>query len=331
MPTLRLLTLACLSLALINAAGAARPSPAAAIAFVREDPTRADINAAVDLWLVRPDGQGARRVVGSPGWDESPAWSPDGSRIAFDKGIYEAGAGDDVLKSIDVWIVGADGHRPRRVTRDGSASSPSWSPDGRELAFARGNGVFVVRPDGSGKRHVGRRSDPTPPAWSPDGRRIAFTTPGELWSVRANGWGQRLLARGASSDTHAVWSPDGRWIGYGGGGVFAVRSTGGGPRLVSRRDEEALWSPGGKRIALVRLGTPREAGIFLAEPDGSRRRRLTKGLDTEPTWSPDGRRIAFRRGLVVGDIYVVSIDGGRPRNLTRTSRLDERQPAWRPR
>jgi hypothetical protein len=45
----------------------------------------------------------------------------------------------------------------------------------------------------------------------------------------------------------------------------------------------------------------------------------------------DGRTIAFRRGLFVGDIYLVNVDGSRLRNLTRTPKLDERQPAWRPR
>ena len=330
---MRLLTLVLLSLTLAAAAGATRSAraPVGVIAFVREQPTRADINAGVDLWIVRTDGRGTRRFIGGSGWEESPAWSPDGSRIAFEKAFYEAGEHGDTLRTIDVWTARADGRGRRNVTHDGSAASPAWSPDGGRLAFARGNGVFVVRRDGSGKRRIARRADPTVPAWSPDGRRIAFAVPGELWIARADGTGERLLARGASSDTHAVWSPDGRSIAYSATGVFVVSSAGGRPRLLSRHDEEVLWSPDGRRIALVRSGTPREAGIFLAAPDGRKRRRLTRGLDTEPAWSPDGRRIAFRRGLLVGDIYVLNVDGSSLRNLTMTPKLDERQPAWRPR
>ncbi|HEV8251653.1 MAG TPA: hypothetical protein VGQ15_16905 [Gaiellaceae bacterium] len=324
---------------MVAAAGAghsAAPPPAGLIAFVRESPTRTDINAAVDLWVVRTDGGGARKVVGTSGWDENPAWSPDGRRIAFDKALYEAGEFEDVLKAIDVWIVGGDGRGRRNVTHDGSAALPAWSPAGNALAFARGDGVFVIKPNGSARRHVGRRSDPTEPAWSPDGSHVAFTTPGEVWVASPRGTGQRRLAQGASSDTRAVWSPDGHSISYAGRngksvGVFVVKLTGGRPLLLSRLDEQAIWSPDGRRLALVRSGTPRQAGIFLAGPDGRAERRLTRGLDTEPAWSPDGRRIAFRRGLLVGDIYLVNIDGSHLRNLTRTPRLDEREPAWQPR
>jgi TolB protein len=336
---LRLATLLCLAVALAAAAGAARsaaPPSKGLIAFVRENPTRADINAAVDLWVVRADGRGARRVVGTSGWDENPAWSPDGRRIAFDKGLYEAGEREDVLKTIDVWTVGADGRGPKNVTHDGSAALPAWSAKGDALAFARGDGIFVIKPNGSARRHVGRRADPTEPAWSPDGRRVAFTTPGEVWIASARGAGQRRLAEGASSDTRAVWSPDGRTVSYAGtsgnrSGVFAVKLADGRPRLLSRLDEQAIWSPDGRGIALVRSGTARQAGIFLAALDGRAKKRLTRGLDSEPTWSPDGSRIAFRRGLLVGDIYVVNADGSGLRNLTRTPKLDERQPAWRPR
>lgn len=336
---MQLATLLCLALSLVAAASADRPAappPAGLIAFVRENPTRADINAAVDLWVVGTDGRGVRKVVGTSGWDENPAWSPDGRRIAFDKGLYEPGEREDVLKTIDVWTVGADGRGRMNVTHDGSAALPAWSAKGDALAFARGDGIFVIKPNGSARRHVGRRADPTRPSWSPDGRRVAFTTPGEVWIASARGTGQRRLAEGASSDTRAVWSPEGRSVSFAGtsgkrSGVFAVKLTGGRPQLLSRLDEEAIWSPDGRRIALVRSGTARKAGIFLAVSDGSAKKRLTRGLDTEPAWSPDGSRIAFRRGLLVGDIYVVNADGSHVRNLTRTPKLDERQPVWRPR
>jgi TolB protein len=335
----RLLIFACLLLVLAPAGGAVRPTAPAAgvIAFVREEPRpRFDINAAVDLWVVRTDGRGLRKIVGTRGWDEEPAWSPDGSRIAFHKAFLEAGDREDALKGIDVWTVRADGRGRRKVTHDGSSSSPAWSPGGNALAVARGDGVVVLRADGTRRRQIARRTDPTAPAWEPDGRRIAFAVPGELWVVEANGTGARRLARGASSDTRVVWSPDGRFLAYIGtsaraSGLLVVRSSGGRPRLLSVLAEEARWSPDGGRLVLVRPGIPREAGLFLAAPDGRGPKRLTQGLDTSPVWSPDGRRIAFRRGLLVGDIYIVNADGSGLRNVTRTPKLDERQPAWRPR
>jgi WD40-like Beta Propeller Repeat len=95
LPPLCLASVLCVALFLAAAAGSAIPPPRGLIAFVREDPTRADVNASVDLWVVRADGRGARKLVGTSGWDEHPAWSPDGGRIAFDKGLYEAGQRED--------------------------------------------------------------------------------------------------------------------------------------------------------------------------------------------------------------------------------------------
>ena len=127
---MRLVSFLWVAFFLAVATGSAARQPAGLIAFVRENPTRADINASVDLWVVGADRRGARRLVGTSGWDEHPAWSPDGRRIAFDKGIYEAGQ-QDSLRTIDVWIVGVDGHGSRNVTHDGSATAPAWSPRSR--------------------------------------------------------------------------------------------------------------------------------------------------------------------------------------------------------
>jgi Tol biopolymer transport system component len=317
----------------VPAAAAPLPDqPRDVIVLVRENPRAHEPNLAVDLWVVDTNGGKPRRFVGDRGQEEAPTWSPDGRKVAFDKSIFEPGDPDFSRSSLDVWTVDATSRRRRNLTRDGSASSPAWSPAGRKLAFARGNGVFVVNRNGGGRMQISRRNDPGTPAWSPDGRRLAFAPPGELRVVNWNGGGERLLARGAVSGTGVSWAPDGRTIALSGqAGIALVPSRGGRQRLVARGFVEPAWSPDGRRIAIVREGTRREGGIFLLPRRGGRPQRLTRGLDSQPAWAPDGRRLAFRRGGLIGDVYVVDAGGGRPRNLTSTLRLDEREPAWRPR
>jgi Tol biopolymer transport system component len=328
----RLLVLGLVLLTAVTPAGGA-PAPdvrRGSIVFVREDPRASGPNLGVDLWILGVQGGKPARLVGDRGWDEGPAWSPDGSVVAFQKSVFDAGAPDPILRSLDIWTVRVSGRRRRNLTRDGSASSAAWSSDGRRLAFARGDGVYLIRHDGSGKLRIARRDDPGTPAWSPDGRRLAFTVPGEVRVVDLHGHG-RLVARGAASGSSVSWSPDGRLIAYSGrGGAVVVPWQRGGTRLVGRGFVEAEWAPRGGTIAVVREGTAREAGIFLAAAAGGRLRRLTRGPDTQPAWSPDGRALAFRRGVLMGDIYVVDADGHGLRNLSRTLRLDERDPAWRP-
>jgi Tol biopolymer transport system component len=174
------------------------------IVYVRQDPQAPGLNDGVDLWLVGLDGV-ARLLVGSQGWDESPAWSPDGTRIAFIKSLFVPAQPDVALKSADVWTVGVGGRSRRGLTRNDSDSSPAWSPDGRRLAFVRGDGVCLVRRDGSGRVRIARGDDPAEPAWSPDGRRLAFSVPGEVRVADENG--PRPLARGAGSDSSVTWSP----------------------------------------------------------------------------------------------------------------------------
>jgi Tol biopolymer transport system component len=98
---------------------------------------------------------------------QEPAWSPDGSRLAF-----TCFSSDD-----DVCLVGADGSHLRRLTR-GSAydDAPTWSPGGRALAFARDGHIYRMRADGSHPRQLtsGARVRDGHPRWSPDGRTIAF-------------------------------------------------------------------------------------------------------------------------------------------------------------
>jgi Tol biopolymer transport system component len=116
--------------------------------------------------------------------------------------------------------------------------------------------------------------------------------------------------------------------------VFVMNADGSERRNLTRHksytDEHSTWSPDGRRIAFAsgRDWPDRDgASIYVMNADGSGVRRLTRGeADYEPAWSPDGTRIAFSRW---GDIYVLDVQGGRLRRLTRTFGVKD-TPAWSP-
>jgi TolB protein len=99
-----------------------------------------------DLFTMRPDGTGLRRLTNDDADDRQAVWSPDGRRIAL------ARTGLDRRSSI--WLLGADGRRPRRLTPSSiePAASPAWSPDGRRVAFVgvyrRAAALYVIDVDG---------------------------------------------------------------------------------------------------------------------------------------------------------------------------------------
>jgi Tol biopolymer transport system component len=112
----------------------------------------------------------------------------------------------------------ADGSGQRRLTKEpGPDYSATWLPDGRRIAFERGDGdIWVVNADGSSPRNLTRSvaTDERSPDWSPDGSKIAFDREDrDVWVMNADGSGQRNLTNSPTAyDANADWSPDGARI-----------------------------------------------------------------------------------------------------------------------
>lgn len=257
----------------------------------------------MDIYLMNTDGTGAIRLTDSGAEDLLPAWSPDGSRIAF---ASTRSVGPPHTDG-HIFIMNADGTGQRRLVFDlSSAGSPAWSPDGTKIAFAGccrpGWDIYVINEDGSGL--VQLTSDDlfdSSPDWSPDGSRIVF-------GKDADGSGPKLPSHG----------------------LYLMNADGTGLRQLTRGyGAQPAWSPARTDIAFARSDDPR--GIYLIDPRTGEEIRLTSGEDTEPAWSPDGTRIAFTSYRVngEGDIFVLESDGSHLTQITDNP-FGDYEPAWQP-
>ena len=233
----------------------------------------------------------------------------------------------------------------RRLTdHSGWDGSPSWSPDGRHIAFVShlderdGNWeIYVMGSDGSNlTRLTDHPADDVSPSWSPDGRYIAFVSERagnfELYVMDSDGSNLRRLTDHPADDRSPSWSPDGRHIAFvseraGNFELYVMDSDGSNLRRLTDHpadDRSPSWSPDGRHIAFV----SERAGnfeLYVMDSDGNNPRRLTDDPagDYDPSFSPDGRHIAFvseRDGN--RELYVMRSDGSNPVRLTHHAAWD---------
>src|SRR5882672_823214 len=180
-----------------------------------------------EIYVMNPDGSDQRNITKSPASETRPAFSPDGTKIAF------------VRDFNGIFVMNPDGSGQTQILdgpsmgfRAGSISSfPDWSPDGKKIVFngamkgsPDGADIYVINADGTGlTRLTTDPADDACPAWSPDGKKIAFASirdrvPNEvnyeIYVMNADGSNQTRITNNTKFDAGPAWSPDGKRMAF---------------------------------------------------------------------------------------------------------------------
>lgn len=277
------------------------------------------------LFTIGADGTGLKQIThipatgpkDDPGGPGEPAWSPDGSTVAFNS---VSGHG------VNLFTVKANGsglsELPLAVGEFNG--DPAYSPDGTQISFDQDtgsvapkvHGIFIVNADGTNAHRLTRspatkEAFDTESQWSPDGTRIAFTRVkrigrAAIFVIGVHGHGLKRLTPWKLDAATPDWSPDGRTI------IFNTH-----------------FDP----------GPGQSANLYSMRPDGSGRRALThhhrgRAHAFRPCWSPDGTKILFSRfkqgkgKSFTFELYTAKPDGTGVERLTNLPRKFPSNADW---
>jgi Tol biopolymer transport system component len=305
-----------------------------------------------DIYLRRVDGRNAINLTRSPAADTQPAFSPDGSQIAF-RSSRDGGG---------IFVMGATGESVRRLTTVGY--NPSWAPDGSRIAFSmepvalnprlRGSLVRLWTADAAtgATRQITKALDAVQPSWSPHGHRIAFWgirgAQRDLWTIDPDAADPDASAVAVTSDAAIDWNPfwsaDGTWL-------YFASDRGGTMNLwrvaIDERTGVTRGAPEPVTLAAAfpaQFSLARQANtiIFSGVLPSNAIERLALDAPGDPPVtvfngslpitafdvSPDGGRIAFAAANgSYEDLFVMNSDGSQIEQLTNDEHPD-RGPAW---
>ncbi|HET6373379.1 MAG TPA: Tol-Pal system beta propeller repeat protein TolB [Candidatus Polarisedimenticolia bacterium] len=252
------------------------------------------VSGAKEIFVMDYDGSDIKQLTKNGTLNMSPAWSPDGRRLAFVS--YRQG-------NPRLYIYSGEDGSLHDSTPPGSelCVAPEWAPDGRSIAFSSSSSgdseIFVLDvATGRSKQITFSRGSDTAPAWSPSARELAFTSDRsgspQVYLMDAEGANIRRLSFEGDYNDSAAWSPSGDRIAY-----------------ASRKDGRF--------------------DILVHDVRSGRTSRLTQnsGNNENPRWSPDGRHIVFssnRRGSY--RIYTMDADGNRQESIDTP--FEATMPDW---
>ena len=289
-------------------AKAAFPGKNGRIAFTSNRTTEDNPNGYVQIFTMKPDGSGLKQIThyDNPASYviDGPSYSANGRRIAYALGSIPAPGETES----HLYTIPARGGAPKQITisPDLVLESPSWSPDGKWIAFDAsspegGINVYIIPARGGVPEQLTHTKNyAETPAWSPNGKRIAYGATSangdlEIYTIPARGGTPEQVTYNRTDDYSPAWSPDGKMIAY------------------------TNWDDLGEDIIQ----------IYTVPAHGGRPMQLTHtNYSSAPAWSPDGNKIAYENWKAGGQIFTIPAKGGSPKQITHAG--SNGAPDWQP-